>query len=226
MEMEISTKRDEVLKIAEDFYTMLYKSDIRNKFANKNDGNPKLIPNITIGEENNALKDMKRVKAAREDGLKIGLIIDRADFILVKLVEPYTKFQQECSISSLSAIYNIFANIILGRIERQLDFNQPREQAGFRSRYSTTDHMHGEYSNLSFSDDIVVLSELWEEFGKIIEYLNSESKNVGLEINIIKTKIMFNEKAEITQIRAMDERLEIVSENISLGQKACVSPGH
>ena len=28
------------------------------------------------------------------------------------------------------------------RLEKTLDENQPREQAGFRSKYSTTDHIH------------------------------------------------------------------------------------
>ena len=32
--------------------------------------------------------------------------------------------------------------IITTRLEKKLDENQPREQAGFRSQYSTTDHIH------------------------------------------------------------------------------------
>ena len=32
--------------------------------------------------------------------------------------------------------------IITTRLERKLDENQPREQAGFRSKYSTIDHIH------------------------------------------------------------------------------------
>src|SRR3984957_14408313 len=35
----------------------------------------------------------------------------------------------------------LFTKVIKNRIERQLDLNQPREQAGFRSGYSTTDHL-------------------------------------------------------------------------------------
>ena len=33
-------------------------------------------------------------------------------------------------------------NWITTRLEKKLDENQPREQAGFRSKYSTTDHIH------------------------------------------------------------------------------------
>ena len=35
----------------------------------------------------------------------------------------------------------MFTKVIKNRIEKQLDLNQPREQAGFRSGYSTTDHL-------------------------------------------------------------------------------------
>ena len=33
-------------------------------------------------------------------------------------------------------------HIITTRMEKKLDENQPREHAGFRSKYSTTDHIH------------------------------------------------------------------------------------
>ena len=42
----------------------------------------------------------------------------------------------------LSNIYKLFTKILTARLERILDDNQPREQAGFRGGYSTTDHIH------------------------------------------------------------------------------------
>ena len=42
----------------------------------------------------------------------------------------------------LSNIYKLFKKIITTRLEKKLDENQPREQAGFRSKYSTTDPIH------------------------------------------------------------------------------------
>ena len=39
-------------------------------------------------------------------------------------------------------MYKLFIKIITTRLEKKLDENQPREQAGFRSKYSTTDHVH------------------------------------------------------------------------------------
>ena len=42
----------------------------------------------------------------------------------------------------LSTTYKQFTKIITTRLEKKLDENQPREQAAFRSKYSTTDHLH------------------------------------------------------------------------------------
>lgn len=45
-------------------------------------------------------------------------------------------------ISLMSNIYKVFSKLILNRISRILDEQQPIEQAGFRAGFSTTDHMH------------------------------------------------------------------------------------
>ena len=42
----------------------------------------------------------------------------------------------------LSNMYKLFTKIISTRLEKKLDENQQREQAGFRSKYPTTDHTH------------------------------------------------------------------------------------
>ena len=39
-------------------------------------------------------------------------------------------------------MYKLFTKIITTRLEKKLYENQPREQAGVRSKYSTTDHIH------------------------------------------------------------------------------------
>ena len=42
----------------------------------------------------------------------------------------------------LSNIYNVLTKVTTKRLEQTLDENQPRKQAGFISRNSTTDHIH------------------------------------------------------------------------------------
>ena len=39
-------------------------------------------------------------------------------------------------------MYKVFTKVILNRIARQLDEQQPIEQAGFRKNFSTIDHIH------------------------------------------------------------------------------------
>ena len=38
-------------------------------------------------------------------------------------------------------MYKLFTRVLQKRMEQTLDANQPREQAGFRKGYSTTDHL-------------------------------------------------------------------------------------
>ncbi|CAF4832363.1 unnamed protein product [Pieris macdunnoughi] len=45
-------------------------------------------------------------------------------------------------ISLLSSIYKLFSSLLLSRISDKIDLMQPVEQAGFRSSFSTIDHIH------------------------------------------------------------------------------------
>ena len=56
--------------------------------------------------------------------------------------ESEQKIHQELQTNLLAIKYVQTVNEITIRLEKKLDENQPREQAGFRSNYSTTDHIH------------------------------------------------------------------------------------
>ncbi|XP_030024436.1 uncharacterized protein LOC115443248 [Manduca sexta] len=66
-----------------------------------------------------ALKQMKRGKASGEEGVS------------VKMLQ-----------TGRPSIYKLFAKVLCNRMFRLFEENQPVEQAGFRSGYSTTDLMH------------------------------------------------------------------------------------
>ena len=57
--------------------------------------------------------------------------------------EREQKSHQEIQTNLLATKYvQTVQKIITTRLEKKLDENQRREQAGFRSKYSTTDHIH------------------------------------------------------------------------------------
>ena len=58
--------------------------------------------------------------------------------------ERKQKRHQELQTNLLAIKYvqTVHKNHITTRLEKKLDENQPREQTGFRSKYSTTDHIH------------------------------------------------------------------------------------
>ena len=51
-------------------------------------------------------------------------------------------------------------------------------------------------NNLRFADDIVLVSEDPGELQEMLEQLNTESKAVGLKMNLSKTQVMFNDLIE------------------------------
>ena len=116
-----------------------------------------------------ALRKMKNGKEAGKDQVNIETLKAGDETIAKQLAKLYTKCITERRIPKtwkeanmviffkkgnrkdiknyrpiclLSNMYKLFTKIITTRLEKKLDENQPREQAGFRSKYSTTDHIH------------------------------------------------------------------------------------
>ncbi|EYC04314.1 hypothetical protein Y032_0088g2137 [Ancylostoma ceylanicum] len=66
---------------------------------------------------------------------------DSLTILLHKKGDP-SQLKNYRPISLLSVLYKLLTKVISKRVERVLDAEQPREQAGFRKNYSTIDHLH------------------------------------------------------------------------------------
>lgn len=137
-----------------------------NKIVNVNSEE---MPEIDIEELEKALLQMKNGRAAGEDSILPEMLKESDRKTKEELVKLFnTCLTQECipddwgnavviliykkgdpsdlknyrPISLLSQVYKLFIRIITNRLERKLEIYQPIEQAGFRSHYSTTEHLN------------------------------------------------------------------------------------
>ena len=72
-------------------------------------------------------------------------------------------------------------------------------------------------NNLRYADDTTLMAESKEELKSLLMKVKVESKNVGLKLNIQKTKIMAS--GPITSWQIDGEIVETVSDFIFLGSK-------
>lgn len=160
------TDQDQILQRIEEFYEQLYNS---NK-ETEDPGEPQEeIPVVTDWEVQHAINQMKRGKSPGPDNILIDTIKEGGDTITEELAKLYNACMQTRRIphqwkeatmiilhkkgdkrdlknyrpiSLLSNLYKLYTKIITNRLEKILDNNQPREQAGFRRGFSTMDHIH------------------------------------------------------------------------------------
>lgn len=126
------------------------------------------LPDISIYEIKNALKKMKSGKTPGEDGITSELLKYGGKAILKQLQVLFNKVIHEGvtpdewknaigtlihkkgdkakianyrPICILGHIYKLFTKVVCARLANRLDAAQPVEQAGFRSKFSTIDHI-------------------------------------------------------------------------------------
>lgn len=126
------------------------------------------VPEITTTEIRAALHRMSNGKAPGEDDIIIEMVKEGGDEVVEIIEKLFNKCLEESRIpekwesaivillfkkgnkadlnnyrpiSLLSQLYKLFTKIITIRLTNKLDFYQPVEQAGFRSGYSTMDHI-------------------------------------------------------------------------------------
>ena len=134
----------------------------------KKDDDEDVSLSILPSEVRTAIMELKNGKIPGEDGIlnefiKLGieeiippitrlfnLILDTEEvpkqwnfstIILLHKKGPKDDLNNYRPISLMSNLYKLFSQIITKRLTKILDENQPPEQAGFRSGYSTTDHI-------------------------------------------------------------------------------------
>ena len=166
---EITTNREEILKICANFYKSLYTQTVPTPESTmKSSPDTEEIPGFTEEEVERAIKRMKRHKVQGVDGITSDIIKLGGPMVLTYLTNIFNNIlktkqipdswheakivilfkkgdpkdiKNYRSISLLSHSYKIFTRLLQTRIERTLDENQPREQAGFQKGYFTTDHL-------------------------------------------------------------------------------------
>ena len=76
----------------------------------------------------------------------------------------------------------------------------------------------GRNNKLTYADDTTLMSESEEELKSLLMKVKEESENVGLKLNIRKTKIMAS--GPITSWEIDGETVETVTDFIFLGSKS------
>lgn len=167
----IVTNKKEITQTIEAFYKRLYSTPNREIKSNipiiLNQGSEDL-EEINDDEIISALKDMKSNKAPGEDEMVIESIKmggqdiinalktlfnkclsegtipsqwESAQIIIIHKKGDNTNLENYRPISLLSHIYKLYTKIITTRLTNKLEFFLSREQAGFRTKYGTNDHL-------------------------------------------------------------------------------------
>lgn len=165
------SKRSDIVKEATAFYRELYYTQTITNFENfmsKNSYMFDKIPQILISEIDFSIKTQKNEKAPGEDRITNELIKSISEPLKRPLQTMFNRILEKRTtpnqwsksittllhkkgdradlnnyrpISLMSNFYKIFSKIVLNRLSKILDENQPCEQAGFRKNFSTIDHI-------------------------------------------------------------------------------------
>ena len=168
---EIKTNRDDILKIAQDFYAELYersRAPNLNQIPRVQNVGSEDIPDISKAEIERALAEIKNNKSPGEDEIVIeaikeggaslkSLIQKMFNACLTRGITPsqwhnaiitimhkkgdITDLKNYRPISLLSHTYKLFIKIITKSLINKLGAYEPCKQAGFRSGYGTNDHL-------------------------------------------------------------------------------------
>ena len=162
----VTTDRDKIVERCAEFYRELYSSTSERPSIQTSVEDP--VPDVLITEAQHAVKQMKIIEAPGDDGMVVDIIKEGGEVLYKPISRLFTNYLKQKTIptrwnnatiillhkkgdvkvinnyrpiSLLSHMSKLFTKVIKNRIEKQLDKMQAKEQAGFRSGYSTTDHL-------------------------------------------------------------------------------------
>lgn len=163
---KVVSKRPEIINEATEFYKNLYADETAESYIFHTSTDP--ICKILKSEIRYAIQSQKNNKAPGEDNITneflkstLKAVLSPLQILLNNIIETgVTPNQWSKSvimllhkkgdkndlgnyrpISIMSNIYKVFSKILLNRLSRSFDENQPCEQAGFRKNFSTIDHI-------------------------------------------------------------------------------------
>ncbi|KAK6764734.1 hypothetical protein RB195_024894 [Necator americanus] len=155
-------------KIIYDFYSDLFDSHVHlPPHYLREDGH--VIPKVLPSEIRHPIMSARNRTAASLDKIRPEHLRNLPPVLINTLASFFTRYLSGCSVPKewktsrtvllykkgdphdigkyrpiciLSVIYKLFTRVILNRIEKVFDEGQPCEQAGFRKRFRTIDHIH------------------------------------------------------------------------------------
>ena len=165
-----TTDREEILQICKQFYEKLYDRTMATpqQIMKSSPDNEEVAP-FTEDEVLKCLKEMSKNKAPGPDEITSDVFLLGGEATITYLTKVYNEILQTKEvppswneakiiilfkkgdpgdiknyrpISLLAHSYKLFTRLLQKRMEIVLDENQPRDQAGFRKKFSTTDHIY------------------------------------------------------------------------------------
>ena len=120
----------------------------------------------------------------------------------------------------LSNMYKLFTKIITTWLEKKLDENQPREQAGFRSKYSTTDHIHATNQLKEKCRECnIPLCVAFVDYEKAFDSVQTQATLTSLQVQGIEDVYIENMKDIYTDSSVTAVRIYVVLGSVNSNHK-------
>ncbi|CAM4630150.1 unnamed protein product [Leuciscus chuanchicus] len=184
------------------FYSDLFASKVPIPPPNLQlDQLPSFLP-VLESEVRHAVEQAQADRAPGLDGVEIELLKAGGHSLWMAMAARFSRYMAQCQIPKqwkmaktvllfkkgdrellsnyrpitlLSAVYKIFTKVLLNRLARQLDEQQPVEQAGFRSGFSTMDHLQVLNQQLERTREykMPLQQGIGDEYVALLQQLNS-----------------------------------------------------